>query len=246
MEVVMSIPFIKSLLSVLLLLSALLALFTMFEIYGRTEKKYNVTKLQKVHRVNGFFFLLLFMIISFLCLRYFLYAQPDLAPRGALHTVISLALFSLLCFKVFVASGYKGFYGKMPVAGLWIALLTFVLFGTSGGYYLLAEVMGKEKGPEPAIQRGEIPLLTDPKSIATGQALFSHLCKSCHYSNRTDTIIGPGLKGLLKGPRLPVSGRPATAEHVFNQLRKPFKDMPSFKYLPDEEVFEIIAYLNTL
>ena len=52
----MSIPFFKSLLSVVLLLSALVALFTMFEIYGRTEKKYNVTRLQKVHRINRFFF----------------------------------------------------------------------------------------------------------------------------------------------------------------------------------------------
>lgn len=242
----MSIFLLKSLLSVLLLLSALVAFYTMFEIYGRTEKKYNVTKLIKVHRVNGFFFFILFLIISFLCVRFLLYAQSDLSPRSSLHTVIALALFGLLCFKILVATIYKGFYGKLPTAGFWVALLTFVIFGTSGGYYLLAQILAREKGPEQTVPRGEIPLRADPKSITAGQALFSSLCKGCHHTDRTAWILGPGLKGLLKEPRLPASGRPATAENIFNQLRKPFKDMPSFKNLSDEEVFTLIAYLNTL
>jgi mono/diheme cytochrome c family protein len=242
----MSIFLIKSLLSVLLLLSAFVALFTMFEIYGRTEKKYNVTRLIKVHRANGFFFFILFLILSFLCVRFLLYAQSDLSPRSSLHTVIALALFCLLCFKILVATIYKGFYGKLPAAGLWVALLTFVLIATSGGYYLMAQILARERGPGPTVQKGEIPLRTDPKSIAAGQALFSSLCNGCHHIDRTAWILGPGLKGLLKEPRLPVSGRPATAENIFHQLRKPFKDMPSFKNLSDEEAFTLIAYLNTL
>ena len=95
-------------------------------------------------------------------------------------------------------------------------------------------------------QAVKVPLRTDPKSIAAGKDLFSNLCSGCHYMDRTDKLVGPGLKGVLKGPRLPRSGRPATPENVFRQLRQPFKDMPSFKHIPDEEVFNIIAYLNTL
>ncbi|MEW6418126.1 MAG: cytochrome c [Nitrospirota bacterium] len=58
--------------------------------------------------------------------------------------------------------------------------------------------------------------------------------------------MGPGHKGILKNPLLPVSKKPATPENIVHQLKKPYKDMPSFSYLSDTEVQNIIAYLNTL
>jgi cytochrome c1 len=35
-------------------------------------------------------------------------------------------------------------------------------------------------------------------------------------------------------------------ERIIKQLRQPFNRMPSFEYLPDEEVDDILAFLNTL
>ena len=59
-------------------------------------------------------------------------------------------------------------------------------------------------------------------------------------------LSGPGLKGILKRPTLPVSGRPATPENVYRQLREPYKNMPSFaQKLTDDDVFNLIAFLNT-
>ena len=68
----------------------------------------------------------------------------------------------------------------------------------------------------------------------------------CHdaYSNKRE--VGPGHKGILKNPLLPVSKKPATPENVANQIRNPYKDMPSFSYLLDEDVENIVAFLNTL
>jgi hypothetical protein len=54
------------------------------------------------------------------------------------------------------------------------------------------------------------------------------------------------LKGILKNPELPLSRRPATPDNIRDQLRKPFGRMPSFDYLREEEVDDIIAYLITL
>ncbi|MBI4847740.1 MAG: cytochrome c [Nitrospirae bacterium] len=104
-----------------------------------------------------------------------------------------------------------------------------------------------------ALQKAEQPLesikrqiKTDTESIEKGKDLFDAKCRFCHYAYSTETIVGPGLMGILKNPELPVSKLPATPENIKMQLRKPFSTMPSFDYLPEKEVEDLIAYLNTL
>ena len=92
----------------------------------------------------------------------------------------------------------------------------------------------------------EVTVKTDSESIEKGENLFKSKCSFCHKANSTETIASPGLKGILKNSRLPVSRRPATPENIAGQLKNPYKDMPSFSYLPEEDVLNIIAYLNTL
>ena len=87
---------------------------------------------------------------------------------------------------------------------------------------------------------------SDPESIEQGRNLFDAKCKFCHHANSTETIVGPGLKGILKNRKLPVSKLPATPESVIRQLKQPFGQMPSFEYLTDEEMADIMSFLNTL
>ena len=88
---------------------------------------------------------------------------------------------------------------------------------------------------------------TDEENIRKGKSLFENVCKNCHdaYSD-TITIIGPGLKGLLKKDVLPISKKPATVENILNQLNRPLNKMPSFHWISEEEKLNIIAFLNTL
>jgi len=81
-----------------------------------------------------------------------------------------------------------------------------------------------------------------------GEALFHQMgCGGCHYTDSTETKVGPGLKGLFKRKTLPVSGRPVTEANVRRQLTTPFKHMPVFaNILTDEQRTELIAYLKTL
>ena len=92
----------------------------------------------------------------------------------------------------------------------------------------------------------KITLRTDKKSVEAGKTLFNEKCYFCHDANSTKTIVGPGLKGILKNKTLPVSKKPATPDNIASQLKNPYKDMPPFTYFPDEDVENIIAYLNTL
>ncbi|MFZ3123159.1 MAG: cytochrome c [Thermodesulfovibrionales bacterium] len=140
----------------------------------------------------------------------------------------------------------------VKIIGLLIALLTFGMFATSGGYYLLITRFGTDKvfsmikeSPKEVSKAG-IVLKTDPESIRKGKELYESKCYFCHdaYSNKRK--VGPGHKGILKNPLLPVSKKPATPENIAEQIRNPFKDMPSFSYLLDEDVENIVAFLNTL
>lgn len=92
----------------------------------------------------------------------------------------------------------------------------------------------------------QVIVRTDVESIDKGKELFNSKCSFCHDPNSTNAIVGPGLKDILKKSKFPISNKLATPENLVNQLRNPYKDMPSFSYLPEENVLNLIAYLNTL
>lgn len=72
-------------------------------------------------------------------------------------------------------------------------------------------------------------------------------CIHCHFTESTETKIGPGLKGLFERKTLPASGREATEENVRQQLTTPYRAMPSFAdRLTGEERTRLIDYLKTL
>lgn len=115
---------------------------------------------------------------------------------------------------------------------LWLYLSTVV--GTPG------------KHEEGELVIPQFSVKTDPADIERGTKLFRADCAGCHTADSTDTVVGPGLKGILKRKTLPVSGREAVPANVYRQLRSPYAEMPNFsKMLTDDQVFDIIAYLNT-
>jgi mono/diheme cytochrome c family protein len=90
-----------------------------------------------------------------------------------------------------------------------------------------------------------IEVRTDAKSIEAGKVVFKEKCRDCHYPDRSEFLMGPGLKGILKNPKLPVSNKPATPENVAAQIGHPYGQMPLFR-LSEETLLDLIAYLNTL
>ena len=102
--------------------------------------------------------------------------------------------------------------------------------------------------PDPACE-GAIPRIvvrTDPEHIEQGKQLFQANCTGCHAADSTEKVVGPGLKGVLKGKNLPVGNLPATPEAIARQLRCPYEEMPSFAgKLSDDQVVDLIAYLFT-
>jgi mono/diheme cytochrome c family protein len=162
---------------------------------------------------------------------------------------------------VLVVRVYRQFYGIARTIGMSLGILIFALVGMSAGVYLTMTRFGQDRtmdksayyalrGPfltmHPVAAPGTGAVRTDRRSIDRGRTLFLARCSACHDPESTQTKVGPGLKGLLRNPRLPKSGHPATAESIRFQLRQPLGAMPSFAYLSDEEMNDLIAYLNTL
>ncbi len=253
--------FYKSLVSLFMIPAAIIALFTMFEIFGRDTIKYNVSRLKLLHRINGLIFIILFLYLSYLCLNFLMATKVELSSRVTFHSVFSLTIITLLAVKISFIKFYKNFYGQARVLGLVIALTTFGMVGTSGIYYLLVSEFGTDNMVARAMQskiEEQTPtsenktvsdnplLLTDDASITRGKKLFEESCAFCHDPYSTKSLVGPGLKGVLKNPTLFSSKRPATPENIEAQLKTPYKRMPSFSNLSRENITDLISFLNTL
>ena len=88
--------------------------------------------------------------------------------------------------------------------------------------------------------------LKNAKVDKMGQDLFMANCSACHYPNKKDTKVGPGLLRLLKNPKLPDSGLPANEKNVRQQIINGSERMPPFKHLKDDQLSAMIDYLKTL
>jgi mono/diheme cytochrome c family protein len=257
----MTIFFIKSILAVVLLLAACYTMYTMFMVFGRTPDAERVVLLKVRHRTAGYLYVVLLLAITYLCVDFVIAARTDPSPRAALHILLALSIIALLLAKVLFLRFFRRFYEQAKAIGTIVGIMSVVLVALTAGYYLAVSRLGKDRtvdrsasyafrGPFLGIVQTSTPgilaVRTDPGSIERGRALFQARCSACHDPHSTRTIIGPGLQGLLKKPKLPVSGNPATAESIRFQLKQPLGRMPSFSYLSSDEMEDLIAYLNTL
>jgi cytochrome c5 len=240
-----------------MVLGVFVNVFTMFEAFGRGEKRYDVNKLKKIHRINGYIFILIYLVVTYFCFGSIVNGQLELSPRAAFHSVFALALLLLLALKVSFIEMYRQFYSKVLNIGPVIALIALGMIGTSGGYYLLVtrfhtdktfdEIREyKDKAGKQEAEGKNREIKKDPVTISKGKKIFDAKCVFCHDAQSRNTVVGPGLQGVLKNEKLPVSKKPATPENIRNQLREPFNKMPPFNTLTEEDVGDIIAFLNTL
>lgn len=245
---------LKSLLSLVIIASALIGIVTAFEMFGRVEQKFNRDRLRKIHRANGIIYIILCLGLTYLCFGFLVKTKTEPSVRVMFHSLFAISVLLILCFKILIANIYRQFYAKLQTAGLILAFVSFCMISTSAGHYLLITKFGTDipvvgsadqRKTTGAEQAGMIAK-TDTESIRKGKELYEDKCTFCHDPLSNRTLTGPGHKGILKNALLPVSGKPATPDTIAAQIRSPFKDMPSFSYLSGDEVQQIVAYLNTL
>jgi mono/diheme cytochrome c family protein len=87
------------------------------------------------------------------------------------------------------------------------------------------------------------PLAAQPQAASAGKSLFSQNCAKCHGADANGRNSG-GKRPSLRSPRI----RHATDGDLAWMLRNgnPYKGMPSWSSLPEQQRWQIIAYLRTL
>jgi len=231
---------LKSILAIALLITGLSAATAMLISMGRAEKKASPATLRKVHRAAGYLFALLLLVLAILGIKIFVGAGDTLSHRAVLHAFLALFLLFIFLLKIVLVRFYKSFLRTVPGLGMTVLVLVLVVFSVSAGYFLLRTALTSD------------PLSAAPSTSRLqgdadkGSDLFARNCASCHYSDREDNKLGPGLKGLFHKDSLPASGRTMNEENVRHQMMRPFRSMPSFGSLTPQEVADLVAYLRTL
>lgn len=238
----MSFFMIKSILAVFFILAALIALICMLSLMGKAERKVSAQLLRKMHRVAGFVFTGLLLLISYFCLKYWAMVGDQISTRAVLHGVLSLALIIIFILKISIVQYYKQFLRFVPIMGIIVFVLSFMVFSTSAGFFLLRILATKPESPEIS-EPSQTPLQV---SAERGAALFNSKCISCHHADKEESKQGPSLKSILKRGNLPSSGKPAIVENIKKQLKRPFLVMPSFAALSEQDIADLMAYLRTL
>lgn len=238
----MSLFMVKSIIATAILIAGLVSLISMLSLMGKTERKLSPELLRKLHKISGIVFALLLLVNSYLGMRYWVMTGDSISTRAVFHGVLALTLLIVFLLKIAIIRFFKQFLKFVPVMGLIVFALCFVVFSTSAAYFLLRTAFA----PKEATQISTPRLPSSPGIIENGMALFNSKCASCHYADREESRNAPGLKNILKRDELPASKRPATVENILLQLKRPFRVMPAFPSLSEEESADLLAYLKSL
>lgn len=82
--------------------------------------------------------------------------------------------------------------------------------------------------------------------VKGGEAAFKEKCAICHYPDKAERRIGPGLKGVFKHEKL-FDGRKVSEANIREMILKGGGKMVGFEdQLEPKQVDALIAYLKTL
>ena len=251
----MTLFMLKSLLAILFLGAALTAAAAMLTMMGKLEKKTDPLILKKVHKIAGYAFAVLLVVLSVICAVIAGRMGDAMSARAVAHSVLAIFLLGIFGLKWVIVKFFRQYLKYAPGLGMTVMVLAFVVFMVSAGYFFLrlafspaagSSLNPQVKAPGPAGAGSPDFQPASRGNPEKGAALFAGLCAGCHHADREETAVGPGLKGILKKEKLPASGRPATPENVRAQLLSPYLTMPSFKDLSPQNVADLLAYLGTL
>ena len=84
-------------------------------------------------------------------------------------------------------------------------------------------------------------------SAARGKEVFEKKCAMCHFADKEEKKIGPGLKGLSKRGTFTINGAKVTAEALTTWIENGDSMMPGMKEsLEPAQIKDVVAYVKTL
>ncbi len=90
------------------------------------------------------------------------------------------------------------------------------------------------------------PVKATPERVRAGKAIFARNCSTCHDPASTQTLVGPGLKGLFQLKRTPALGQPLTERNIRDHIHHGGGRMPAFPQIKGADMDALIAYLKSI
>ena len=234
-------------LGLLFLVVGFAAVFLMFHLWGYPFDKATRTSaaprsLMRLHRVLGWVYVILYVVIMWQMVPRLWAYQVELPPRTVMHMVLGITIGVILLVKLSILRFFRHLEEWMPVLGATLLGCTIMLSGLSVPFALReftlarSAVGGGVYSPEnrervaKLLPQAEMPPdapldeLATPTALSSGRDVLASKCVVCH-----------DLKTILVQPRTP-SGWWKTVERMASK--------PSFSEpLTDKELYVVTAYL---
>lgn len=169
-------PLTASILATLFVFTGGATVYIMLEMTGRTRDNTEKTGCIRAHKILGYLFISLFVIMLMFMIRKVAGLQEELTSRAVLHLSMALTLIPLIVIKVLVARRHPQLSAKLPLLGIAIFALSFTLTGITAGYY--------------ALHRSNLTYTTisaqdnDVLDLELGKAIMNKKCSKCHSLER--------------------------------------------------------------
>ena len=104
----------------------------MLEAIGRHKPKFNPSILNRIHRINGYLFLTLYLIFLYIMVNKVADANSPLDTKTIIHMTLAISIIPLLLIKILIVRYYpKAFDVVVPLMGIGIfTLATSLVFIT--------------------------------------------------------------------------------------------------------------------
>ncbi|MEW6349163.1 MAG: hypothetical protein AB1646_08880 [Thermodesulfobacteriota bacterium] len=128
---------IQIVLAIVLVAIGVIAAVLMLEVLGRPGRAENPSGKRAIHRLLGWVFIVLYLIMFVWMLpkaAWYSEQNEPYSSRAFAHIFLALSLVPLLVAKVATVRRYKAFMQSAPLMGVLIASLTYLLVALTAGH----------------------------------------------------------------------------------------------------------------
>ena len=164
---------LKILLGFPFIATACVAFLSMLHLLGAPHTAHAKT-LRILHRISGWASVLLFLVLSAMCIGGFALKGSEPSARIAIHLAFAALFVPLLVMKILIVEKYPELRNRLFTVGTVLFAIVFVLFFTSSLPHLIE--IGEREGAEPVPGAAQ--------DVALGRDLFVIKCAKCHRLDR--------------------------------------------------------------
>lgn len=174
-------PQITSALSYLFVIIAAIQVWLMLEVTGREKPRFSTTRLSLLHRINGYLFVTIYLVMLVVMTRKVMQSNTPLDTKSLIHWILAISLLPLLLVKILIVRFYPQAFNHVLPMGVAILVITTAFVSITGGYYFLKSVGGK--------YISNIDTAAGHLDVDIGRELTIQRCNKCHDLTRVFTIV---------------------------------------------------------